>query len=147
MNMKLFFKLRLKEYSVSYENGFFEYSVSSQFLIRTQFVSFLTEKVNFIHRKIARQFLALGTWVLRFLTLKKFKNWFLINRFLIKKVFIMYLMEIRSFLYSAFTQCSDLHGKVNYISGQLYIHFFSKINSVMALHISVTPFRDLTFWA
>ena len=59
----------------------------------------------------------------------------------------MYLMEIRSFLYSAFTQCSDLHGKVNYISGQLYIHFFSKINSVMALHISVTPFRDLTFWA
>ena len=43
--------------------AFFEYSVSSRFLILARFASFLDEKVNF-HRKIAWQFLMhLGHWV------------------------------------------------------------------------------------
>ena len=46
---------------------------------------FLTARVNFL-RKIARQFLMhLDRECSFFFTLKKFENWFLMNRFLIKK--------------------------------------------------------------
>ena len=78
--------------------AFFEYSVSSRFLIRAQFAWFSCKNTKFL-RKIAWQFqYALGTWVLRTRFLNSEKNWVLVSykavSYIKKHVYICYVKRI-----------------------------------------------------
>ena len=75
--------------------AFFEYSVSSRFLIRARFARFSCKKYEVSRKNRLTVSYALGTWVLGFLTVKKFEYWFLIKRFLIKKTCVHRVLTSR----------------------------------------------------